>query len=260
MLGGVKLLLLGNSNDTGDWFEDGPKRHEILRDRLTAEFGEPVEVVARGLWPNEKMVPLIKRWLDETEFDAVYMNVTSFPFAYESLPLRFKRILGPLGPAIGDAGLRFADSKRWSHNAVFRTVRRWGQATVGGDTHFTCDEVVDRFSEVIRVIIRREGTFVIVKGPRGRQKTGITRREHRRKEAKRLYVHQALQSLCEQLHVHYIGRETPLWRERQSPRGTKIGDGLHSNASGHADLADALFANVRDAWAAHLEKQTVANH
>jgi hypothetical protein len=255
MLDAVKLLLLGNSNDTGDWFEGGPKRHEILRDRLAAEFGEPVEVVAKSLWPNEKMVPLINRWLDETEFDAVYMGVTSFPFAFESLPLRLKRILGRLGPSVGDAGLRFSGSKRWSHNAVFRTLRRWGQATVGGDTHVTCDEAVDRFSEVIRVIIRRESTLLIVKGPTGRAKTGITGREHRRKEAKRLRVHGALESLCDQLHVHYIGRDTPLWRESQGPRGTKIGDGLHSNARGHAYAADTLVAHVRDAWAAHLERR-----
>jgi hypothetical protein len=251
ILRSVNLLFLGSSNDVGQWFEAGAKRHEILRERLEAEFGEPVEVIVKSIWPDERMVSVIGHWLDETETDAIYLNVTSYPFVYESLPLRLRRVLGPLGPAVGDAGLRFADSKRWAHNAVFRTVRRWGQATIGGDTHFTCDEVIERFSEVIRLIARREGACLIVKGPKGAVQTGITLREQRRKEAKRLYVHHALQGLCERLHIDYIGRETPLWRARLS-RGVTAGDGLHANAAGHADLADGVFKSVRAAWARHL--------
>ncbi len=41
IIGGVNFLLLGNSNDAGQWFEDGKKRHEIVAERLAEEFGEP---------------------------------------------------------------------------------------------------------------------------------------------------------------------------------------------------------------------------
>ena len=251
----VKLLYLGDSNDVDAWFEGGAKRHEILRDRLEAEFGEPVEVTVKNIWPDERMVSVIGRWLAESEPDAVYVNVTSYPFAYESLPLRLRRVLGHFGPAVRDAGLRLADSKRWAHNAVFRTIRRWGQATVGGDTHFTCDQVIERFSEAIRLIGRAEGTCLIVKGPKGSSHTGITGREQRRKEIKRLYVHHALEDLCQRLHIDYSGSETPLWRSRQR-RGMTAGDGLHANAMGHADLAEGVVQSVREAWKRHLDRES----
>src|SRR5262245_22723614 len=127
--------MLGSSQDTGQWFEGGKKRHEIVQERLEQEFGEAVEFVIRPYWPTEQMPVLLERWVGEANPDMVYINVTAFPFAYESLPLRARRLLGRLGPGVGDAGLRFAGSKRWSHNAIFRTLRRCGQATIGGDTH-----------------------------------------------------------------------------------------------------------------------------
>jgi hypothetical protein len=250
----VKLLLLGNSNDMADWTDGGPRRNDILHERLAATLDEPVEIVTRSLWPTPRMPEVLKRWLDDIEPDMVYMNVTSFTFSYESLPLRFKRVFRRLGPAAGEAGKRFAESKRWSHNAVFRTLRSWGQATIGGDTNFTCEEVIASVSEGIRAVYREERTLLVVKGPHGRSKTGITRREHIRKEKKRLQVHRALESLCAQLQVPYIGRETPEWREQSRPRGLQAGDGIHLNAKGHAYRADDLFDSIYTAWSAHLEE------
>ncbi|MBI2767328.1 MAG: hypothetical protein HYX53_15635 [Chloroflexi bacterium] len=254
----MKLLLLGNSNDMGDWTDGAPRRNDILRERLAEALGEPVEIVARSLWPTPRMPQVLKRWVDDTEPDMVYINVTSFTFSYESLPLRFRRIFGRLGPAAGEAGKRFAESKRWSHNAIFRTLRSWGQATIGGDTNFTCEQVIASVSEAIRVVYRKEHTVLMVKGPFGRSKTGITRREHLRKEKKRLQVHLALESLCAQLRVRYIGRETPEWREMSRPRELQAGDGLHLNAKGHAYMADELFDSIHAAWTAHLEETAAA--
>lgn len=244
--------MLGNSQDLGEWFEGGKKRHEIVQERLAAEFGETVEFVLKPCWPTERLAEMLGRWVAETGPDMVYINVTAFPFAYESLPLRFKRILGRFGPAVGDAGLRFADSKRWSHNVVFRKLRRYGQATIGGDTHFTCEQVVERVSEAIRVALRSEGVFLVVEGPLGRGEPELTRRERRRKESRRQVVHRALKSLCEQLHVYYIGSDSPLPPERQHVSGTTVGDGTHFNAAGHARLAEDLYENIRGAWLSRL--------
>lgn len=249
----VKILLLGNSQDVADWFEGGKKRHEIVQERLGQEFGHSVEIVVKNFWPTERLPELLGPWIAESSPDMVYINVTAFPFAYESLPLRFKRVLGRLGPAIGDAGLRFADSKRWSHNVVFRKVRRYGQATIGGDTHFTCQQVVERVSEAVRVALRNESAFLVVEGPLGRGEPELTRRERRRKEARRQIVHRALKQLCGELHVYYIGNDAPLPPERQHVRGTVVGDGMHFNAAGHARLAQDLYQNMRDAWHAHME-------
>jgi hypothetical protein len=254
----MKVLILGSSNDTQDWVEGGRKRHEIARDKLAVEFGEPVVVVVKNLWPNERVAEFVGRWMIESEPDVVYLNVTSYPFSYESLPLRLQRVLGRFGNGVGSASFQLADSRRWAHNAVFRTLRRWGQATLGGDTYFTPEQVVERMIETIRVIVRNEGTVLVVKGPHGRREPAITKREQRRHEAKRLYVHAALRAACAQSHVEYVGRATPDWQVTTRPKGVLIGDGLHSNAVGHAYRADGLFVTIRDAWTAHLTADELA--
>ena len=246
--------MLGNSQDLGEWFEGGKKRHEIVQERLQEEFRVPVEIVVKPFWPTERMAAVSAQWVAESAPDMLYINVTAFPFAYESLPLRLKRVLGRMGPAVGDAGFRFAGSKRWSHNFLFRTARRYGQATIGGDTHFTCQEVVERVSETVRAVLRSENVFLVVEGPLGRGEPELTRRERRRKERRRLDVHHALKHLCEDLHVHYIGSDSQLPPERQHVRGQTVGDGTHFNAAGHARLAEDLYENIRDAWRGHLER------
>ena len=250
----MKVLILGNSNDTGAWVKPEEKRHNAIGARLAEEFGVPVEVTVRNCWPNERMVDYVARNLDEVQPDLVFLNITQFPFSYESTPLRVKRVLGKVGQPVGDAGFRIAESKRWSHNAVFRTLRSWAQATIGGDTHFTPAEARERYAELIRLLLRREGTVVAVKGPLGRNKTGITRRERLRRERRRQEVHTHLKALCGQLHVPYYGSDEPYWVVRPAPKGTKAGDGTHANAAGHVHLSEDHYRYMRDAWARHLEE------
>ncbi len=249
----VKVLLLGNSNDTGAFVPEDAKRQYLLRDQLALEFGEPVEVFVRNAWPNQRMVGYVQRALDELNPDFVYLNLSSYAYTYESLPLRVRRIFGRMGgEAVGDAGMRLADSRKWSHNALFRGLRRAGQVTIGGDTHFTPEEVLARYEELIRLLLRREGTAIAVKGSMGRTKRG-TARERARKEGRRLRVHQPLKQLCEQLHVYYAGSDEPLYvRSLRKRNGLRVGDGLHSNTAGHKDSADFQFEFFRDAWQQHL--------
>ncbi len=250
----VKVLLLGNSNDTGTFVPEDAKRQYLLRDQLAAEFGEPVEVFVRNAWPNQRMVGYVQRTLDELNPDFVYINLSSYAYTYESLPLRVRRIFGRVGgEAVGDAGMRLADSRKWSHNALFRGLRRAGRATIGGDTHFTPEEVLARYEELIRLLLRREGTAIAVKGSMSRTKRG-TARERSRKEGRRQRVHQPLKQLCEQLHVYYAGSDEPLhltqpWKRK----GTKVGDGLHSNAAGHKRSAEWHYPFLREAWLDHLQ-------
>lgn len=248
----VKVLILGNSNDTGNFVPEEAKRHVHLRDMLAAEFGDPVEIVVRHVWPNDRMIDWVLAGVDQAEPDMVYVNVTQYPFAYESTPMRVRRIFKRVGgEGFGDAGLRMANSKRWSHNAVFRAVRRAAQATVGGDTHFTAEEVAARYETLIRALLRREGMLVVVKGPMGKSKSD-TARQRARKEARRQVVHRRLKPLCDQLHVQCIGSDEPAYLTRKRPKGTRAGDGLHSNEAGHRISAGEHYTYLRDAWRQHL--------
>jgi len=194
--------------------------------------------------------------VQEFEPDIVYMNVLTYWYAYESVPLKLQRLLGKrVGTAVGEAGASFGRSRRWSHNIVGRNVRKWLQAAIGGDPNFTTSVVIERCADAISRIVRREGVVLIVKGGRGMSRGGLTKREQARKEARRLEVHYAMKTLCAQKHVRYIGSETPRWKiEPSRPKGTRVGDGVHSNAKGHVISADRLHGFIREAWIEHLQE------
>lgn len=244
----MRVLLLGASNDTGDWFEGGKKRHEIVRDRLAAEYGEPVEVINRAIWPREDMAATVANWMGRYEPDVVYLSVQAYWFSYESVPLRVQRVLGEVGPWFGNAGLRLAESPRWAYNPVFRGARRALQLAIGGDTHFTTDQVIDRVSDCLRNVVQHEGVVMVVKGPHSRSNYAVRPGSGARKERQRLAVNAALESLCRQLHVTYSGSEAPVYGE-ETFRGRRVGDGLHFNAELHVLTADLMLESIRQGLA-----------
>jgi len=243
----MRVLLLGSSNDEGQWFEGGKKRHELAGEKLEAELGEPVEFVVKAIWPDEGLSDVVAKWIAKYEPDIVYLNTGSYWFIYRSVPLRLQRLLGKAGPAVGSAGFRFADSKRWAHNAVFRAVRRTAQATIGGDTHFTPEQVIQRITDCIRVSVRQEGIAVVVKGPHGKSTHSLSKRCQARDNRIRLRVHKAFEAACAQHHVAYDGHETPvrLIERRAFGRGTTVGDGLHGNEIRHEHEGDVMYRGLR---------------
>lgn len=243
----MKILLIGNSNDTGTWY-GGRKSHEILQDRLLEEFGEPTEIVVKALWPNERAVGRISDWLEEYQPDLVHLAVNPFWYSYESVPIRMKRVFGKkVGTTVSNAGLSLARKRRLAHNAVFRTVRRWGQRTVGGDTYFTTTQVIDCISECVRVVVRNEGLLFILRVEDGYRDSTMSARQNARKEYRRLEVHNALKALCDQVHVVYSGGgiiEEKTGAEARSSDDYRVGDGLHSNGLGHEWVAERLYEAI----------------
>lgn len=243
----MRVLFLGSSNDTGNWVAPTQKKHVMAGNRLETDLGEPVEWVVKGIWPTEDLPQHLAGWVEDSQPDVIYINTGSYWFLYRSVPLRVKRLLGRLGgETAGNAGFRVARSERWAHNAVFRGIRKALQETIGGDTHFTTQQVVNRVTECIRVAARAEGAVVVVKGPHGKVRHSVRERRFRKDEAERLKLHYALEQLCAQLHVTYDGvgeggvRDQPAYQ-----RGTTTGDGLHANDIRHAHEADGLYRGIR---------------
>jgi len=250
----VHLLLLGNSNESVEWFDGGETSEAILRRRLAEEFHTSAEVTAKSVWPDAKFPATLQKWLARYEPDVVYLNVVSFWFQYESVPLRMERLFGRFGKKVSDAGFSIASNRALAHNRPFRALRAMAQRTIGGDNHFTPHEVVECMSECIRLVLRREGTVLVVSGPGSRNDHSVTPWKRRRNERRRQEVHGALKSLCEQLHVQYEGAEQPKWRDAGERQGHRVGDGLHLNAAGHARRGDEMFESVRTAWATEQER------
>lgn len=256
----MRVLLLGNSNDAGEWFEGGRKRHEIVRDRLAELYGQPVEVITKSLWPNEDLPKVAEGWIRKYEPDVVYLTIVSFWFQYRSVPLRVRRLLGPFGNWVSDAGFRVAESSRWAYNPVFRGIRGALQAIIGGDTHFTPDEVVGRISEVIRRGLRHESTVFAIQGADGRTAYSKSRRGRARDEARRLRVDRAMRAFCAEHHVSYENPKVPVWSTDPTLAKNRVGDGLHANAQWHERSAELIVETIKHALeaAGHTPLEQVA--
>src|SRR3990172_1215267 len=220
----MRVLLLGNSQDTGEWFEGGRKRHEIVGDLLGQAFAEPVEVIPKSIWPDAGLADVVDRWVVKHQPDVVYMTIAAFWFQYPSVPLRVRRLLGPFGSWVSDKGFRVAESPRWAYNPVFRGARGLLQMTIGGDTHFTPEEVADRITDVIRVLLSHEGIIIAVRGPDGRTNYAHSRRGAAKNERRRLKVDAALQRFCTERHVTYDQTATPLWASDIDLGGNRVGE------------------------------------
>jgi len=250
----MRILFLGNSNESLALAPGTPLRHEILQEELARDFGH-VEVITRPAWPNEGFPGVLGRWLAEYEPDLVYLSVAEYWSLYESLPLRIERALPRLGKPIAGAGLQAAGTPWLAHNPVFRRARLLVQSVIPGAVYFTPDEVVSRVLECARVCLRTEGVVLVVDGQRGRRPHAATRRWRDRVEARRLYVHHRLREECARLHVTYGGDDVPQWRTH--PEGTAgHRDGLHQGPDGQRWMANEALELIRAALAAEGLKPT----
>ena len=238
------MLLLGNSNDSGGWIDGGRQRHEIVRDRLAELYGEPVEVIPKNIWPNDSMPRVVDGWIEKNEPDVIYMTMAAYWFCYQSVPLRVRRLLKRLGPKVSDAGFRAAESPRWAFNPVFRGARGAMQRTLGGDTHFTTSEVIERVTATIQAVLRHEGVVLAIQGADGRTDYGFTRRSRARNERRRQEVHRALKEFCAEHHVTYENTETARWTTDKVLSKNRVGDGLHANARWHEHSAELIVGTI----------------
>lgn len=114
------------------------------------------------------MTPSVRKWLREDEPDVLYIIISTFWFAYESVPLRLERRFGRLGKYLASAGLRGADNRKLAYNPVFRAGRRVAHTLIGGDAHFQPRYVVDEVAHLLKTVLaEHEQMLVVVHGPQG---------------------------------------------------------------------------------------------
>jgi hypothetical protein len=220
-------------------------RSNLIARQMEEATGEPVDIVVKAIWPNERLLDLVEQWMEEEQPDIVMLRTVSFWFNYESVPLRVERLLGPIGRPVKDAGLGLAKSSWLGERAVFHWLRQWAQRTIGGDTYFTPEQVIERQSAVVRAIVRREGVGLVAYLPKARSDYYPSAKIKRRAEERRRKVHDALARLCEELHVPYHGSGHALYLT-ETP--TTVGDRLHGDASEHRRRAHEDLPYLLGAW------------
>lgn len=239
----MKLLRIGNSDDTHGPLEPHERTWHIVQQRLQEAIGEPVETVLKAAWPNEAYADVIERWVEKERPDAVFLAVSSYWVSFPSAPLRLQRSRLPGAPVVGRLALRAAGSPRVAHNTPFRLARRLALRTVGYGYYLEPADAAARVEEAIRRIIRREEIALAVRGPR---QLGIPLPPRLRDESGTRFreLDSRLADICSRLHVLYRrpdGDGRPAPEELQS-------DLIHLNARGHARRAEGEFDLMYRAW------------
>ncbi|MFN0095986.1 MAG: hypothetical protein ACKVVT_14580 [Dehalococcoidia bacterium] len=241
----MRILRLTNSDDLQGHIPPEQRSAWLSATAMEAEFREPVDVVSKVLWPNDRMPAAVKRWVSEVEPDLVFVRVASYWVTYESVPLRLRRRLGRVGQGLADAGKATARMSWLSQRGFYHFGRSWLLRAIGGDPEFTVDEVVERLETAFRQILLDESIVLVVRGPLTPFNTSGTRAGAARAERRMRQLDERVRQLCAALRVPYVsvsGREDP------TDRSVRLGDRVHRNAAGHARVAEWETEALMGAW------------
>lgn len=211
-----------------------------MRAPLAAALGEEVEIVAREVWPDEQLIPVVERWMARHEPDLVMLGVSGFWFLYESIPARLQRY-GPLGRVAARGLLALAATPWLAHNRAFRSGRSFASRIFPGASYFEPDEVIERCEEVIRTVLRAEGSYLVVVAPSMQDGWARDEASRVRLMARRDRVESALAAFCNERKVEFWG--SAMFAQLRDPRGRSVqGDGLHLDEEGHRRAAENYLA------------------
>ena len=241
----MKLLWLGNSNDTGNYLPVEQRPPHLAAERLQEILGLDIDIELRTLWPSERAPSLVEQWVGEFEPDLVFLQVIDHSFCYESVPLKVQRKLPIVGKSVAGAGEKAAQTEWLAFNPIYRALRDLAKNIIGGEPLFTPEEVLGRVSAAIRVVLRDEDRAALVRGPHGPNDTFGSDRRRARGEARRQVVHQGLRDLCAELHITYQGRDTPEYRDGVAER---VGDNFHFGASANILYVEDIVDGLVRAW------------
>ena len=242
----MRILRLGNSEDTSAGIPDELRGWRIAEQLLALDIGEPVETIVRPIWPSPELPRLLAKWLDEYQPDMVFLKVTWFWYGYESVPRRIERLLGRAGKPIARAGLSAAGNKRLARNRAFKFGRRVAHRIIGGDTPFNSHYVLELMETCIRQVVAKEDIVLLVKCSGASERDeGALAGYHERFMRRHDEVAGGIERLCDQLHVSHT-------RSLPAPPGPneelRKGDGLHLGSGGQERMGVAEGRAMVAAW------------
>jgi hypothetical protein len=239
----MKVLRLTNSNDVLEGATTN--RPRLLAEKLEAHFGEPVEMVVKTPWPNERMPDIVEKWVEREQPDVVWLSLVNYWISYPSVPLRLRRLLGPPGDWLARLGFRAAESQVIGPTRPFRVLRNALLRTVGGDYHFEPEEIAERVEATARRILRREGVTLVIWGPHGRASWAVTGRQRRRALERQARLVAAIQRLAADLHIAYHASAAPVHLTGETPEFAA--DKFHFSERYGVESAEEQFEMLRQA-------------
>lgn len=244
----MKILRLTTSNEL---IHQGPgSRLEWLRLLGREQYGDSFEIVSRTVWPDARLPRKVAEWVAEERPDVVWMVVPSFWFEYLSVPKLLGRKFGRAGKLAADAGFKAADKPLVAHNVLFRTGRRLLQRTIGGDPHFTTQELYETIEEIARAVLRDEGVQFVVYGPHSYQSFSVSRKQQRETLRRRTNFIRQLRALAAELHFVVEAPDRPRWQTHGEV--DTIADRLHMAVEVQRPLAEAELVVLARALAGQV--------
>lgn len=246
----MRVLRLGNSDDTYGTVEAASRAAGIAGRLLEEACGEPVETLTRVIWPAPELPDLIAEWACRHEPDIVMFTATGFWVAYPSAPLKLQRSGSAMGRRLGKLGEKAGANQGLSRNPVARGVRAAVTSAVGGAYYFEPEAVIELAEACFRRILRSERLLL---GVRGGSPLRFPAAMGGEAEARRLRLNDGIAGVCAGLRIPFRG--FPPEAEVAYLRDLAAGDGVHPGAAGHAIAGaiegDLLVATYRQGLAEH---------
>lgn len=251
----MRILRLTNSSDLHPGVPESERSTGVSGHLIEESTGEEVESLVKAIWPTKKLPPAVERWMDSFQPDVVFFRLSSYWVAYESVPLRVERRLGWLGKPIARAGVRVGEQPWIVQRRAFKWFRAWLLRMIGGDTHFTPQQVAEVLDEVFAKVVAREsivpvvrGTSLIVNSPRTR--AGLRRSQRRVAELNAL-----VEASCKRHRIPFVP-EAPA----NTVSETRLQDDLHDSAAAHRKLGEEEAAAILEEWqAAHVGERPLTS-
>ena len=239
----MKILRLTNSSDVHPGVAP-EERSPAVAERIVSEAtGEPVETVVKGLWPTPGFPAVLERWINEYEPDVVFIRLSSFWVAYESVPLRIRRRLPQrIGEPVATAGVRLGDRPWLIERRAYKLARTAVVRTIGGDTHFTPQEVGQTFDGMFRRILEDESILPVVRGTNLLLNSAGTKSGLERSKRRVSALNHEVEAACTRNRVQFFA-EPPAAKLSDS----RLKDDLHDSAEAHRLLGEDDAAAILEA-------------
>lgn len=237
----MRVLRLTNSDDLVESIPLALRAPALAEKLIEERIGEPVETVARVIWPDPELPEIVEAWLDRYQPDCVLMRTASYWVTYESVPLRLRRKAYRGTGWVARLGGAGGANSRLASTAPFRVARRLAVRTIGGDTYFTPEEAAATVAATLRRIVVRESLVTVVRGPFNAHNSSGTKSGFARSDARNARFDSLVASICGDQHVPYLSVR------HLAGAGVKGGDEVHSNPNAQRMIAEIEASAIADA-------------
>ncbi|MCC6381983.1 MAG: hypothetical protein IT304_05705 [Dehalococcoidia bacterium] len=244
------VLRLTNSDDFNPAVPPDNRAPAVAAAAFERVTGQPLETVGRIIWPSAELPDIVEAWLVKYRPEIILFRTSSYWCTYESVPIRLRRRYGRAGAMAVRAAERAGESPRLPSTLPFRMGRTLATRVIGGDPHFTPEQVVEVTGAVLRRTLADETITTLVRGPVTAYNAGGGARGAARAARRIQALDSGLEELCGRLHVPYASQ---VGEGGVPGNRTYFGaDRIHRSVQGHFETGTAEGMAMARMWlAAH---------